>query len=187
MGKIELRGPGPLGCKYYNYLLLYTFVLLYAKMLKETETEETRLFCRIFYHWWHNFDWGARAPWLRPWCGRVVTYRFLCTCGVTELKNFFKDGITARGKFWHYILSVSIGIEEQKLIYILSTCVIMVCPIMDLQLQNIMHCANLSFFLCNFDCSSGAPSGGRDNSEKNSAITMQSNGSKQCQARMAVR
>ena len=50
VGKIDLRGPRPSGC---NQLLLfitvvrYTCVLLYAKMLKETETKVT-IFCPIF-------------------------------------------------------------------------------------------------------------------------------------------
>ena len=40
VGKLQLMGPGP------NYSS--TRVLLYTKMLKETENEETRLFCPIF-------------------------------------------------------------------------------------------------------------------------------------------
>ena len=40
----------PLGCQYHLLLIAVvdTRVLLYAKMLKETENEETRLFCQIF-------------------------------------------------------------------------------------------------------------------------------------------
>ena len=41
-----------------------TRVLFHAKMLKDTENEETRLFCHMFYNWWH-FDWGGggRTSW----------------------------------------------------------------------------------------------------------------------------
>ena len=47
MEKIELRGcAGPPGRQYY--LLLIAVVRVYAKMLKETENEETRLFGKIF-------------------------------------------------------------------------------------------------------------------------------------------
>ena len=42
-----------------QYCLLLNFcgarALLYAKMLKETENEETRLFLSNLCHWWH-FD-----------------------------------------------------------------------------------------------------------------------------------
>ena len=42
-----LRGPGPLVVNsIVNYC--WTRVLKYSKMLKETETEVTRLFCHIF-------------------------------------------------------------------------------------------------------------------------------------------
>ena len=40
-------------------------VLLYAKMLKETENEETRLFCQIFVDGGILIE-GARAPWATP-------------------------------------------------------------------------------------------------------------------------
>ena len=39
-----------------------TRVLLYAKMLKETENEETRLFCQIFVIGGFLIE-GDRAPW----------------------------------------------------------------------------------------------------------------------------
>ena len=41
-------------------------VLLYAKMLKETETEETRLFCQIFVIGGISIE-ETRAPWATPW------------------------------------------------------------------------------------------------------------------------
>ena len=40
-------------------------VLLYAKMLKETENEETRLFRQIFVIGDISIE-GARAPWATP-------------------------------------------------------------------------------------------------------------------------
>ena len=40
-------------------------VLVYAKMLKETENEETRFFCQIFVIGGISID-GARAPWVTP-------------------------------------------------------------------------------------------------------------------------
>ena len=43
-----------------------TSVLLYAKMLNETENEETRLFCQIFVIGGISIE-GARAPWATPW------------------------------------------------------------------------------------------------------------------------
>ena len=39
--------------------------LLYAKMLKETENEETGLFCQIFVIGGISIE-GARAPWATP-------------------------------------------------------------------------------------------------------------------------
>ena len=39
-----------------------TRVLLYAKMLKETENDEIRLFCQIFVIGGISIE-GARAPW----------------------------------------------------------------------------------------------------------------------------
>ena len=42
-------------------------VLLYAKMLKETENEKTRLFC----HWSH-FDWGAGTTWATPLATPII-------------------------------------------------------------------------------------------------------------------
>ena len=39
--------------------------LLYAKMLKETENEETRLFCRVFVIGGISIA-GARASWATP-------------------------------------------------------------------------------------------------------------------------
>ena len=46
LAKFGLMGPGPL---VVNIIVNYccTRVLLYAKMLKETETEETRIFCHL--------------------------------------------------------------------------------------------------------------------------------------------
>ena len=46
----------------YAKLLLYTCVLLYAKMLKETKTEETRLFCPIFFICDISIGGGGAAP-----------------------------------------------------------------------------------------------------------------------------
>ena len=40
-------------------------VLLYAKMLQETENEETRLFCQTFVIGGILIE-GARAPWASP-------------------------------------------------------------------------------------------------------------------------
>ena len=40
-------------------------VLLYAKILKETENEETRDFCHIFVIGGISIE-GARAPWATP-------------------------------------------------------------------------------------------------------------------------
>ena len=54
-------GSGPPGRQYYWQLLLY------AKMLKETENEETRLLCHIFIIDGISIGEGIRAPcpWLR--------------------------------------------------------------------------------------------------------------------------
>ena len=49
LAKIELRGLGPPGRQYYCSLLLYASMLK-AKMLRETETEETIGFLVTFYH-----------------------------------------------------------------------------------------------------------------------------------------
>ena len=48
LANIELKGPGLL---VVNIIANYccTHVLSYAKLLKEIETEETRLFCHIFF------------------------------------------------------------------------------------------------------------------------------------------
>ena len=56
--KIELRGyAGPPWSSVLFIVNYYcTRVLLYAKMLKETENEETRCFLSNFCHWWH-FNW----------------------------------------------------------------------------------------------------------------------------------
>ena len=53
-----MRGPKPL---VVNIIVNYccTCVLLWPKMLKETETEETKPFLSHFYHLWH-FDWGGK-------------------------------------------------------------------------------------------------------------------------------
>ena len=59
--KIELRGcTGPPGRQYYLFVVR-VYVLLYAKMLKESENQETRLFLSNLCHWWHS-DWGGPAP-----------------------------------------------------------------------------------------------------------------------------
>ena len=42
-----------------------TRVLLYAKMLKETENEETRLFCQTFVIGGISIE-AARVPWATP-------------------------------------------------------------------------------------------------------------------------
>ena len=59
-GRLNLDGRGtrPLQFKYW----------LYAKMLKETENEETRVFCPIFVKFCQSRNGGisiqgARAPW----------------------------------------------------------------------------------------------------------------------------
>ena len=58
--KIELMGcAGPRGLFIVNYCC--TRVLLYAKMLKETENEETRLFCQTFVIGGISIE-GALAP-----------------------------------------------------------------------------------------------------------------------------
>ena len=57
LAKIELRGHGPL-VVYIIADYCCTRVLLYPKMLKETETEETLVFLSHFYNWW-RFNWGA--------------------------------------------------------------------------------------------------------------------------------
>ena len=60
LAKIELRGPGSLIVK---LLLCFTVVLLYAKMLRETETEETIVFFVTFLSL-VAFQLGLlRAPW----------------------------------------------------------------------------------------------------------------------------
>ena len=61
--KIELRGPGPPDCQIVvNYC--YERVLLYAKMLRETVTEETKGFFVIFLSL-QAFQLGVRrAPWI---------------------------------------------------------------------------------------------------------------------------
>ena len=58
---------GPFGCQYYLLLItvVYTCVLLYAKMLKETENEETRLFCQIFVIGGISIE-GAGSPLATP-------------------------------------------------------------------------------------------------------------------------
>ena len=62
--KIELRRYArPPGRQYY--LLLITVVRVYAKMLKETENEETRFFCQIFVIGGISIE-GSRAPWATP-------------------------------------------------------------------------------------------------------------------------
>ena len=43
-----------------------TRVLLYAKMLKETENEETRFFCQTFIIGGISIE-EARTPWATPW------------------------------------------------------------------------------------------------------------------------
>ena len=58
---IDLRGcAGPPGRQYY--LLLITV----EKMLKETETEKTRLFCQNFVIGGISIE-GARDPWATSW------------------------------------------------------------------------------------------------------------------------
>ena len=59
-------------------LVCCTSILLYAKMLEETETEKNiTLYCFYFYHWWH-FNWEGGftllppPPWLRVWRGRFI-------------------------------------------------------------------------------------------------------------------
>ena len=37
-------------------------VLFYAKMLKETEIEETRSFVISYYYHWLYFNWGPSSP-----------------------------------------------------------------------------------------------------------------------------
>ena len=66
VGKIELRGPGPL---VVNTVINYccTRVVLYAKMLKETEiqekkAQETRLFCDIFMIGGISIKGAGRPP-----------------------------------------------------------------------------------------------------------------------------
>ena len=52
LAKIKLRGPGRHDRQIVvNYC--FTRVLLYAKMLRETETEETIGFYVTVYHCWH--------------------------------------------------------------------------------------------------------------------------------------
>ena len=64
LAKFKFRGPGLL---VVNIIVNYccTRELLNTKVLKETETEETKLFCHIFMIWWH-FDWRGSAPWAPP-------------------------------------------------------------------------------------------------------------------------
>ena len=50
----------------YNVNYCSTRVLLYAKMLKETENEETRLFCQICVIGGISIE-GTRAPGPNPW------------------------------------------------------------------------------------------------------------------------
>ena len=45
--------------------------MLYAKMLKETENEETRLFCQIFVIGDILIE-GARAPWATPFTTPMI-------------------------------------------------------------------------------------------------------------------
>ena len=54
--------PGPLVVNFIIVNYCCTRVLLYAKMLKETENEETRLFYQIFVIAGISIV-GARAPW----------------------------------------------------------------------------------------------------------------------------
>ena len=55
--KIEIKGVRRAPWSSVLFIVNYccTRVLLYAKMLKETENEETRFFLSNFCHWWH-FD-----------------------------------------------------------------------------------------------------------------------------------
>ena len=66
VGKIELRGyAGTSGRQYYLLLITVVRGCCCTLMLKETENEETRLFCQIFVIGGILIE-GARAPWATP-------------------------------------------------------------------------------------------------------------------------
>ena len=70
LAKFELSGPEFPGRQYIvNYC--YARVLLYAKMLKESETEEARRFCYLFLIGEISIGEGGGpllSSWLHLWC-----------------------------------------------------------------------------------------------------------------------
>ena len=64
--KLNLGGaPDPWSSILFIVNCCCTRVQLYAKMLKETENEKTRLFCQFFVIGGISIE-GARAPWATP-------------------------------------------------------------------------------------------------------------------------